>query len=918
MLQRLKGSRYHQVILVLGILAIALVVRLGILTILEYDTWSSASESISERSIYVEAPRGEIFDRYGRLLAGNQQSFSVRISGSGLTDSELNSNISTLLAILKKNGDELEDDFGIVINEDGSFSYVYDNQIVEWLESMGFATDLTAEEAFNTLRSQYEVDPSLDRYDAQVVLQDTYGQYPPITVTSMQYTYEVSKTEFLERYFGDDEEAQEMTAEEAFYAIRDALGIDESLSDKEARQIMVVRDAIEATGYSQYLSVVVAKDVSEETVMEMEENADSLEGIEVISETSRYYPYGATASHILGYVGTISESELASSEGYQSDSTIGKSGIEASMEAFLKGIDGETVVQVNANGELVQTLSETAVEKGQDIYLTIDIDLQLAAEEALEKTIAAIQTGGTVESEFGNTKISTASPNCSTGAVVVIDVNTHEILAMASYPDYDPNLFVGGISNEDWASLQSENSRDPLAAYPMYNLATQAAFQPGSTFKPITAIAALEAGLDPDAYMVDAGAITTSGHTFACVAWNLYGSTHGTLNLAKALEVSCNYYFYCIATGYNWSTGTSLGYDIEYTDITYYASQFGLGQSTGVEISEVVSSLPSEALRLSSLQTTLGYVLYANAEDYFEKAVYSDEEKLEEAVKAMKEWLAMDSLTWNELYYELMPSVGVAEDAYQTVGELILYDYYPQCTWSVGDTFNLSIGQGENAYTPLQMCNYIATLGNGGYYNTVTLIRSIEGLGTNDQDKGELIDISDASYIEDVMEGMRLVGSGDESSVASIFSSLSVDVAAKTGTAERSGKINPESEVEYIKEHLSSIAPSLTWDEVEEEMNRLMETYPTTYSSEDTAVRRAVMNLAGVTSTVIDQYKDDYENFAWVVALAPADDPEIAVVAMVPQGATASNAAPIVKEVIGTYFSKSETYSEFTLITGVE
>ena len=906
-----------QVLSFLLILAIILMVRLFMLTGMQHDKWAKVSEDMSERSIYVEAPRGEIFDRYGRLLAGNKQSFSVRISGSGLSKEELNSNIQTLIGILDKNGDTFEDNFPIVI-ENGTFKFTYQDDIDEWLTGMGFDTGMTAEEAFNAMRSLFNVDPALDRYEAQKVLQNTYNQYPPISVSDMEYTQDIQRRNFIQRYFGDDEDALKMDAEEAFHEIRDTMQIDESLSDEEARRIMVIRDAVASSGYSQYMPVVVAKNVSQASVMLMEEQKDELKGIEVISETTRYYPNGSTASHILGYVGPISEEEAASKPGYHADAIIGQSGIEGSMEDYLKGENGERTVQVNAQGELVQTLSETDVKKGQDIYLTIDLDLQKAAEEGLEKTLKAIQYGGTVQSEYGNTTITKASPNAKTGAVVCIDVNTHEILAMASYPDYDPNLFSEGISQKDWDSLQSTNLRDPLAPAPLYNLATMATVQPGSTFKPVTATAALEQGLDPDWLLKDNGAIETAGHTFACVVWNLNKTNHGYLNLYRALEVSCNYYFYDIATGYDWALEQPLGYDIDYTDITHFAEEYGLGKPTGVEISEAVIPVPSQARRLESLQTNLSYVLYANAESYFEPNIYKNPEQLDRSIEKMKGWLAEDKLTWNKLYDDYMPEVGVKESAMQKVGEMILYDYYPQATWSTGDTFNLAIGQGENAYTPLQMANYIATLGNGGIYNQVTLIHSIEDQGLNERGEGQRIDISSESYIDDIMQGMKLVGSGEDSSVSKIFEGLSVDVAAKTGTAERSGKINPPSEVDYIKQHLSEIAPNVSWDEIETEMNRLMEEYPSTYSSRDTAVRRAVINLAGISEAVIDQYKSDYENFAWVVALAPADDPQIAVVAMVPQGSTASNAAPIVKEVIGTYLKQSNDYKDLTIRNVVE
>lgn len=912
MFQRLRGSRYAQVLAVLLILAIVLMGRLFVLTTLQHDTWAKISTDIAERSIYVEAPRGEIYDRYGRLLAGNKQSFSVRMSGSGLTTQELNDNIRTLIAILDKNGDVFEDDFPIVAIKDG-FKYIYQDEIDQWLQGMGFAKGLSAEEAFNAMRSLFNIDPSLDRYEAQKVLQNTYNQYPPISVTDMEYTQDVQKKTFVQRYFGSDEEALTRSAAETFVALRETMSIDESLSDAEARRIMVVRDAIASSGYSQYMPVIVATDVSEDTVMLIEEEKEALTGVEVISETTRYYPNKNTASHILGYVGPISEQDAQEKEGYQADAIIGQSGIEGSMEDVLKGENGERMVQVNAQGELVQTLSETDVKKGQNIYLTIDLDLQKAAEEGLEKTIKAIPGGGVVPSEYGNSSLAEASSNAGTGAVVCIDVKTHEILAMASYPDYDPNLFSTGISQKDWDSLQSANVRDSLAAAPLYNLATMATVQPGSTFKPVTATAALECGLDPDAYLVDGGAIKTGGHTFACVAWNENRSNHGSLNLARALEVSCNYYFYDISTGIDWTTGASLGYDISYTDITKFAEEYGLGKSTGVEIGEAVAPVPSEERRLETLKTNLSYELYANAEQYFEPNIYKNPEQLERSVNTMKGWLSEKDLTWSWMYDNLLPSVGVKESARQRVGEMILYDYYPQAEWNVGDTFNLCIGQGENAYTPLQMCNYIATLGNGGMFNTVTLIRSVEDRGTTNRGEGERIDISDASYIDAIMKGMKLVGSGEESSVSKIFDSLDVKVAAKTGTAERAGKINPPSEVAYIQEHLSSIAPSLTWAKVEEEMERLMTDYPQIYSSQDTAVRKAVMNLSGADEMALDAFKDEYEPFAWVVALAPADDPEIAVVAMVPQGKKAANAAPIVKEVIGAYLEQNKDYRTMTI-----
>ncbi|MGI6258183.1 MAG: hypothetical protein ACOYJU_08960, partial [Anaerovoracaceae bacterium] len=230
---RFLQSRYMQLLAFLAVLAVLLIVRLFILTVLEHGSWAQTSENISTRSIYTTAPRGEIYDRYGRLLAGNKQSFTIRMSGSKQTDEELNANITTLLAILEKNGDTVQDDFPIVIDGE-NYSFTYEKEIADWLESRGLEQGLSAEAAFDALRAKMGIDPSLDRYDAQLVMQKTYNQYPPISIVEMEYTAEVEKKKFLQTYFGDSKKNSKMTAEEAFVAIRKEMKIDESLSDVEA------------------------------------------------------------------------------------------------------------------------------------------------------------------------------------------------------------------------------------------------------------------------------------------------------------------------------------------------------------------------------------------------------------------------------------------------------------------------------------------------------------------------------------------------------------------------------------------------------------------------------------------------------------------------------------------------------------
>ncbi len=918
---RLLQSRYLQLLAVLAVLAIVLVVRLFILTVLEHGTWADTSENMSTRSIYTTAPRGEIYDRYGRLLAGNQQSFTVRMSGAKQDDEELNNNIVNLLQVLEKNGDTFQDDFPIVI-DGNNYSFIYEQDIANWLNSSGLETDLTAEEAFNALRSKMGIDPSLDRYDAQLVMQNSYNMFPPISIVEMEYTGEMEKEQFLELYFGEDKKNSQMSAKDAFLGIRKELKIDESLSDVEARKIMVVRNAIKSQGYQQYMPAVVAKGVSNETVMLIEEEGTNLKGVEVVPETTRYYPEKNTAAHILGYIGKITDEELKEfgERGYESNALIGKEGVEGKYESVLKGTNGEQKVQVNARGELQKVISETGAVKGKDLYLTIDLELQKTAEDALAKTIKAMQTGGSITTEYGTTGTAEAAPKAKTGAVVAIDVETGDVLAMASYPDYDPNLFSEGISEENWSKLQSANLRDSLSPAPLYNLATMSTVQPGSIFKPVTATAALECGLDPDAKYMDGGYINLGGRTFGCVVWNLFKHNHGYIDLRRAIEVSCNYYFYDIATGKDWHTGKSLGYDKEITvdTITDYAEQYGLGVPTGIEINEAVVPVPSEKRKMEGLQANFGYWLYAGAEDYFTDKALKNPEQLEKNIDTMKGWMSQDEVSWETLYNDMLPSVNIKDSARQEVGEKFLYDLYPQAKWTVGDSFNISIGQGENAYTPVQMANYVATLGNSGERNQVSLIKAVEDQGNTEKKAPQKVKVKDDKFFKIIIEGMEGVASGSESTVSGVLGNLDFDVAAKTGTAERAGKVNPPSEVDYMKEHLGTIAPKLSWDAVEKEMNRLMKEYPDTYTNTDTAVRRAVINLSGVSTAKIDSYKDDYDNFAWVVAMAPADDPKIAVCVMIPQGSTSANAAPVVREVLLKYFDLEKEYTNFKITNVVQ
>lgn len=910
-------SRNNQILSLVIILMAILWIRLIGLTVVEGGQWDEAAKNISIRSINTSAPRGEILDRYGRVLAGNMPSFTIQFSAGELSDEQINSVSLNLIRIFESNGDEYYDNFPI-LEKDGKFEYTYQNDIEDWLYAQAMPVDYSAEQAFDEIRRRQNIDEGLDKYDAQEELQTVYNIFPPISVKNMKFLKELDKESFLGRYYLDIN----LTAEEAFTALREKFEISPALTDVEARKIMVVRNELSSQGYRKYMPAKIAGGVSNNTIVIVEEKNGDLPGVEVVAESVRYYPNGNTAAHILGYLGQISESmkaEYVDEKGYKPTDMVGQEGIERALESTLKGNDGTKNVEVNALGELVRVINEVEPQQGKDVYLTIDLELQKTLETALEQALTEIQKAGTFKSVYGDFKYGTAYKNANVGAAVALDVETGDVLAMASYPDFDPNLFATGISKEDWNALQGVNLRDPLSPLPLFNVAARTAVQPGSTFKMVTATAALEAGLDPYRKLRDGGYVQVGNRTYGCLIWNRTGGNHGYINLAEALMVSCNYYFFDIATGRDFYRRTSLGLDepMNIEKITSYAQQYGLGLKTGIEIPESVVPVPSQERKMASIKSMLKNVLIGRAEMYFQKSVIDNKEKLNENIGTIVSWTE-ENPTRNELISRL-GELGIKEDQIETVADLCKFTYFNQAAWTTGDELNIAIGQGENAYTPLQMANYVATIGNDGIHNTVSLLKAIEGEGPHQKEPGVKIDIKDEKNLDYIIDGMKLVTTGSGGSLRGTFLNFPVSVAGKSGTAERAGKINPPDEVEYIKEYLPRINSSLTWEQVETELDRLMREYPDIYTTRNYAVRQAVINLSGgrVTAAKLDAYKADYDPFAWVMAMAPADDPKIAVAVLIFQGGTAGYAAPVAREVIGKYLQLDKVYQDYSLETSL-
>lgn len=909
--KNLLNSRFLQILSLAIILVLILGIRLFVITVIEHDSWEKVAEGQNTKYITTSAPRGEILDRYGRVIATNKQVFNLSFNVSGLSTEEINESSYNIVKILEANKEEYVDNFPIVI-EDGNYTYSFDTEKAEWLKDNKYPSYFTPEQVLNAIRIEYEIDPKLDRYDALEVLQDKYGVWPPINIRSMTYTFDTKKEAFLEKY----ELKTNLSAKQAFKELRKLYKIDGSLSDTEARKIFRIREEIKELGYNKYRSSTIATNISDKTVIYIEEMSDSLKGVDVVSDTARYYPNGATLAHVIGYMGSISDyqyEEYVTEKGYNATDVIGKDGIEAVMEDYLKGTDGVTAVRVNSLGDYIETISESEPEAGKNVYLTIDLDLQKVAEDSLAEVIRATRTGTTYKGKYGNSGVARYE-HCESGAVVALDVETGEVLAMASYPDYDPNIFAEGISTEDWESVQSRNPRDYLAPTPLYNIATMTSVQPGSTFKPITSVAALQAGLDPNMKLLDRGGVEIGGRTFGCYAWNTYGGTDGWQDLATGIQNSCNYYFYCIATGTDVKTGASLGFEdnISIEKIMEVAKEFGLGMKTGIEISETVAPLASAERKMEGMKDSLWYYLYSTAVNYWPQKVIDNEEQLQKEIDTIVNWTE-ENPSRDEIIDRIEKQTSIYKSKVETVTDICKYSYFNQASWSIGDEFNISIGQGDNSYTVAQMARYVATLGNDGLRNELNLIKNIEGVGATKKAEPYQIDVT-KEEMSAVLEGMRRVTKGG--TLAGLFDSVGINAAGKTGTAEVSGYIQPDDEVAYVKGHLSAIAPGVTWDQVEAEMRKLMRDEPESYPTENDTVDTAVIEASGgkITMEDVNKFKDTYDEFAWTVTLAPVEDPKIAVVVMLVQGGTSANAGPVARDVIAEYLLNEEKFvrADFT------
>lgn len=473
--------------------------------------------------------------------------------------------------------------------------------------------------------------------------------------------------------------------------------------------------------------VLVKQAATMEDIAFVESHRVEYPELELIQVQQRLYPKGQVAAALLGYVGQVPEEMIATlGSSYRPGDVVGKFGVEREYNQVLSGHDGMRRVVVNSRGQEMGTLTTINALPGNDLRLTIDLDLQMAAEASLGE---------------------------HAGAVVALDPRTGEVLAMVSHPSFDPNDFAKRIDPKEWDQLMS----DPMK--PLMNKAIQAQLAPGSIFKIVMAAAALETGtVKPDFIVNCAGAVTIYGHLYHDWVFEKHQS-HGAVNIHSAIRESCDVFFYTV--------GKMLGID----KIDYFAKGLGLGARTGID-------LPGEAPGL------------------------------------------IPSPEWVQRVFKRK--------------------------WYAGETISVSIGQGADAVTPLQLAHTIGGIAMGGVFHRphVAFQEQLRALGVDPPDtSAHDFPLSDET-VAAVKSGMWAVvnearGTGGAARCPGI------DISGKTGTAQ------------VVSQNLEK----------------------STNSSE-------------------------YKSTAWFVGYAPSDKPEIVVAALVQRGEHSAVAVPVVRDVIKAYFDK--------------
>jgi len=428
----------------------------------------------------------------------------------------------------------------------------------------------------------------------------------------------------------------------------------------------LINEKINLQKFRLFEPVILLRDIPWELVVQLEERRQELPGVMVEVEPLRNYPEGALAGHVLGYIHSITPEEIDQEQDYKYSlsSLVGKSGVEKQYEKELRGQDGARNVEVDSRGRPVRELVTLEPRQGNNIYLTLDKELQQVMETSMANMLTTLQK---------------KHPKAQVASAVVINVKTGQVLAMCSVPAMVPDDWKGNISSARAAYYFPQGEEyDPFNPGAFLNRAIQVSYAPGSTFKPVTGMAALESGLvDPSKDYVNCKGAYWIAPYIKC--WGV----HGNVNYYSGMAGSCNVYF------------QEMGRRVGQEGIARIAREFGLGSKTGIDLPyETAGLLPTAEWKreLNALLTDRQY----------EARKLEIERKYQPLLEK-----ATDDETRQSLESQKKKEIARLEAQYQI-------DYNFNTKWQAYDTFNMSIGEGYNEYTVLQLANYAATIANGG------------------------------------------------------------------------------------------------------------------------------------------------------------------------------------------------------------
>jgi penicillin-binding protein 2 len=687
MQKKVEINRYALLFCITITLFTAILLRLFYLQIVSAEEYKELANNQAVRQISEWAPRGEILDRKGRILATNLQSYTLVFMETEESNKFFFPTFEKVFNVLK-GSDKIIDDFELKV-EPIRFEFRGQEAEAKKFYELRFKKDRGYDEKVK--RKLYPNRRGKLSKEENMLLEEELLKITPDEIfIDLAIGYKLYKLLDLDPY--EENSLLKTCSKEEIASL-----LLQKYSAEELRKYILIKDTMKMQSFSGYKPVTIATNIDRSTAFMFEQMKHELPGIDIILQPIRYYPYNELGACFLGYISRINgdKKEKYAERGYDIDSDyIGASGLESAFEDRLKGSKGSTTVRVNKHGRKTEELFKLDSHPGQNIMLSIDKDLQLVAERALKDVMTDLQINHIHEKDTVDTA------NATRGAAVVLDVKNGSVLAMASNPTFDPNLFAvpGRLTPElysqyfspDLAKFGEKYIKDrkldrkkitverlfpvdtsikgcklrkdyfDLYPKPFYNYATCALVPPGSTFKAMTAIAGLEEKIINqytkiyDAQVFDEHGEDTKTYGGACWIWNEYRGSHGSIDLKTALEVSCNYYFFEV--GYRLFKSGGLD------NLAKYAWKFGLGTdpssktkpSTGIEIYENFGQVYNQQSRrnigalnaLDGLERILSAGIYypgSGGKVYYKplNVQYNveDNDQLKKAKKALKDTL---------------------------------------------------------------------------------------------------------------------------------------------------------------------------------------------------------------------------------------------------------------------------------------